>query len=123
MSFISLSLRLNRRLIVRAKSVESNLLKCHSRTVHLSAQLSEKDSSGSDEEKVAREKLNQLLKDIKEAKSKRKEDEVKGKRIVIKYVMQFRLFYWAPPTSFMLKQGWANAENYSANPEKTDNYF
>ena len=77
MSFISLSLRLNRRLIVRAKSVESNLLKCHSRTVHLSAQLSEKESS--DKEKVAREKLNQLLKDIKEAKSKRKEDEVKGK--------------------------------------------
>ena len=88
MSFISLSLRLNRRLIVRAKSVESNLLKCHSRTVHLSAQLSEKDSSGSDEEKVAREKLNQLLKDIKEAKSKRKEDEIKGKGSFINEVMQ-----------------------------------
>ena len=86
MSFISLSLRLNRRLIVRAKSVESNLLKCHSRTVHLSAQLSEKDSS--DKEKVAREKLNQLLKDIKEAKSKRKEDEFKGKGSFINEVMQ-----------------------------------
>ena len=86
MSFISLSLRLNRRLIVRAKTVEPNLLKCHSRTVHLSAQLSEKDSS--DKEKVAREKLNQLLKDIKEAKSKRNEDEVKGKRSVINDVMQ-----------------------------------
>jgi hypothetical protein len=43
----------------------------------LSSQLSDKDNS--DKEKIAKEKLNQLLKDIKEAKAKRKDSEVKGK--------------------------------------------
>ena len=77
MSLIGLSLRLNRGLIFRTKSIESSLSKCCSRSVHLSSRLSEKD--GSEKEKVAKEKLNQLLKDIREAKSKRTENESKGK--------------------------------------------
>jgi hypothetical protein len=41
----------------------------------------EKDSS--DKEKEAREKLNQLLKDIKDSKAKKIQDELKGKFVCL----------------------------------------
>ena len=81
MSFVGLSLRLNRRVIFRSHKVETHFSNCHPRSVHLSCRLLEKDSS--DKEKEAREKLNQLLKDIKDSKAKKTQDELKGKFVCL----------------------------------------
>ena len=86
MSFVGLSLRLSRRVIYRCQNVESFLINSQSRSVHLSCRRLEKDNS--EKEKEAREKLNQLLKDIKQSKDKKTDAELKGDQCL----MEFRLF-------------------------------
>jgi hypothetical protein len=78
MSLVGLSsLRLNRRIFFQVNNVDRCLSKCRHRSISLSAKVFDKE----EKEKEAREKLNKLLRDIKEAKSKRTETEATGQLI------------------------------------------